>query len=135
MTSALAQLGDKGSVRFVVLGDGLDAADVAHLRALEYTEFDVEVIVHDVTTSLDRDVGTEDAKRATFGRIYFVDYLPEQRTIYLDGDVLATRDFTELFELDLGNACLAGVPDSAALRLVADPTRVPIEQRNRLIGI
>jgi Glycosyl transferase family 8 len=80
-------------------------------------------------------VGTKDAKRATFGRSYLIDYLPRQRTVYLDGDVLATRDFTELFELDLGEACLAGVPDSAALRLAADPALVPIEQRNRLMGI
>lgn len=135
MTSVLAQMGDKGSVRFVVLGDGLDANDVLHLRALEYTAFDVQVIVHDITADLDRDVGTEDMKRATFGRIYLIDYLPEQRTVYLDGDILATRDFTELFELDLGSACLAGTPDSAALRLVANPAGVPIQQRNRLNGI
>ncbi|HEX2175751.1 MAG TPA: glycosyltransferase [Nocardioidaceae bacterium] len=135
MTSVLAQVGDKGSVRFVVLGDGLDATDFTRLRALEHTPYDVQVVVHDITADLDQDVGTEDAKRATFGRIYLIDYLPEQRTVYLDGDVLATRDFTELFALDLGTACLAGVSDSAALRIVANPTRVPIEQRNRLVGI
>ncbi|HEX5467582.1 MAG TPA: glycosyltransferase [Gaiellaceae bacterium] len=135
MASVLHRIGDKGSVRFVVLGDGLVAADVARLRSLEHTGFDVEVRVHHVTTDLDQDVGTEDAKRATFGRAYLIDYLPPQRTVYLDGDVLATRDFTELFELDLGEACLAGVPDSAALRLEADPTLVPIQQRNRLLGI
>jgi lipopolysaccharide biosynthesis glycosyltransferase len=135
MTCVLSRIGDKGSVRFVVLGDGLEGADVVRLRSLEHTAFDVEVRVHNVTTDLDRDVGTEDAKRATFGRSYLIDYLPPQRTVYLDGDVLATRDFTELFDLDLGEACLAGVPDSAALRLAADPALVPIEQRNRLMGI
>jgi lipopolysaccharide biosynthesis glycosyltransferase len=135
MASVLHRVGDQGSVRFVVLGDGLDDADVVRLRSLEHTGLDVEVRVHDVTKDLDRDVGTEDAKRATFGRIYLIDYLPPQRTVYLDGDVLATRDFTELFELDLGQACLAGVPDSAALRLAADPALVPIQQRNRLMGI
>jgi lipopolysaccharide biosynthesis glycosyltransferase len=135
MTSVLAHMGHHGSVRFIVLGDGLHADDVSHLRALEHTAFDVQVVVHDITADLDRDVGTEDKKRATFGRIYLIDYLPEQRTIYLDGDVLATRDFTELFELDLGTACLAGAPDSAALRLDANPAGVPVEQRNRLVGI
>ncbi|MBO0844809.1 MAG: glycosyltransferase family 2 protein [Nocardioides sp.] len=135
MTTVLAQTGQQGSTRFVVLGDGLDRNDVLHLKSLEHTDFDVRVIVHDIKADLDRDIGTEDVKRATFGRIYLVDYLPEQRTIYLDGDVLATRSFTELFELDLGGACLAGVPDSAALRLVANPAGVPVEQRNRLIGI
>jgi lipopolysaccharide biosynthesis glycosyltransferase len=135
MTSVLAQMGDQGSVRFVVLGDGLDADDVSRLRTLEHTAYDVQVIVHDVTADLDRDVGTEDTKRATFGRIYLVDYLPEQRTIYLDGDVLATRGFPELFEIDLGTACLGGASDSAALRLVANPAHVPIHQRTRLMGI
>jgi lipopolysaccharide biosynthesis glycosyltransferase len=135
MTSVLAQVGDKGSVRFVVLGDGLDGADISRLRALEQTPYDVQVIVHDITTDLDHDVGTEDPKRTTFGRTYLIDYLPEQRTVYLDGDVLATRDFTELFELDLGTACIAGVPDSAALRLDSDPRGVPIQQRMRLMGI
>ncbi|UMG93049.1 glycosyltransferase [Nocardioides sp. TF02-7] len=135
MTSVLSQVGDRGSVRFVVLGDGIDGADVSRLRALEHTRYDVEVVVHDVTADLDRDVGTEDAKRATFGRIYLIDHLPPQRTVYLDGDVLATRDFTELFDRDLGGACLAGVSDSAALRLVANPANVPVEQRNRLVGI
>lgn len=135
MTSVLAHMGDKGSVRFVVLGDGLGAEDVLHLRSLERAAFDVQVLVHDITADLDRDVGTEDTKRATFGRIYLIDYLPEQRTVYLDGDVLATRDVGELFELNLGTACLAGVPDSAALRLVANPEGVPIQQRSRLIGI
>ncbi len=135
MTSVLAHVGDQGSVRFVVLGDGLDEQDVVRLRSLEHTEFDVQVVVEDITSDLDRDVGTEDTKRATFGRIYLIDYLPEQRTVYLDGDVLATRDFTELFEIDLEGACLAGAPDSAALRLVANPTLVPILQRNRLMGI
>lgn len=135
MISVLSQVGDRGSVRFVVLGDGLTPADAALFRSLVHTRFDVDVRVHDVTSNLDRDVGTEDAKRATFGRIYLIDHLPEQRTVYLDGDVLATRDFTEIFSLDLEGACLAGVPDSAALRLLADPTRVPIEQRMRLLGI
>jgi lipopolysaccharide biosynthesis glycosyltransferase len=135
MTSVVAQMGGRGSLRFVVLGDGLDAEDVAHLRSLEHTAFDVRVAVHDITADLDRDVGTEDRKRATFGRIYLIDYLPEQRTVYLDGDVLATRPFDELFELDLGTACLAGAPDSAALRLVANPAQVPVEQQNRLVGV
>jgi lipopolysaccharide biosynthesis glycosyltransferase len=135
MASVLHRVGDKGSVRFVVLGDGLNADDVVRLRSLEHTGLDAEVSVHDVSTDLDRDVGTEDAKRATFGRIYLIDYLPPQRTVYLDGDVLATRDFTELFELDLGDACLAGVPDSAALRLAADRGLVPTQQGNRLMGI
>lgn len=135
MATVLARIGEKGSTRFVILGDGLDSADVARLQTLEHTEFDVEVRVHQVTADLDRDVGTEDTKRTTFARIYLIDYLPPQRTVYLDSDVLATRDFTELFELDLGQACLAGVPDSAALRLAADPARVPIQQRNRLMGI
>ncbi len=135
MTSVLATMGPTGSVRFVVLGDGLAPADVLRLRALEHTAFDVEVVVHDITADLDRDVGREDPKRATFGRIYLIDHLPVQRTVYLDGDVLATRQLTELFESDLGDACLAGVPDSAALRLVVDPARVPVEQRNRLLGV
>jgi len=135
MVSVLSRIGGRGSIRFVVLGDGLDAEDVVHLGSVEHTGLDVDVRVHHVTADLDRDVGTEDSKRATFGRIYLVDYLPPQRTVYLDGDVLATRDFTELFELDLGEACLAGVPDSAALRLAADPALVPSQQRNRLLGI
>lgn len=135
MTSVLSHMGELGSVRFVVLGDGLQAADVIRLKALEATRYDVAVIVHDITSDLDRDVGTEDQKRATFGRIYFVDYLPEQRTVYLDGDVLATRPFPELFDTDLGTAALAGVSDSSALRLEADPSVVPLPQRNRLMGI
>jgi lipopolysaccharide biosynthesis glycosyltransferase len=135
MVSVLSHMGDLGSVRFVVLGDGLLAADVVRLKELEHTRYDVKVLVHDITVDLDRDVGTEDTKRATFGRIYLVDYLPEQRTIYLDGDVLATRPFPELFEMDLGTSALAGVTDSAALRMVAEPSGVPLPQRNRLIGI
>lgn len=135
MASVLLQIGHKGSVRFVILGDGLTPADGARLRSLEHTPFDVRVLVHDITTDLDQDVGLDDPKRATFGRVYLIDYLPPQRTVYLDGDVLATRDFSELFDLDLDTACLAGVPDSAALRLLADPTRLPIQQRNRLMGL
>lgn len=135
MLTVLAQLGGKGSIRFVVLGDNLEDADAAWLRSLEFTDYDVEVHVHDVTNDLDRDVGVKDPKRATFGRIYLIDYLPEQRTVYLDADVLPTRDFSELFELDLGGACIAGVPDSAALRLLAEPASVPIEQRTRLLGL
>lgn len=135
MLSVIAQIGDRGSIRFVILGDGLTPAHAARFREVELTPYDVEVRVHDVTSDLDRDVGTEDAKRATFGRIYLIDHLPPQRTIYLDGDILATRDFTELFRLDLQGACLAGVTDSAALRLDANPAGVPIEQRMRLVGI
>jgi lipopolysaccharide biosynthesis glycosyltransferase len=135
MLSVIAQIGDRGSIRFVILGDGLTPAHAARFREVELTPYDVEVRVHDVTSDLDRDVGTEDAKRATFGRIYLIDHLPPQRTIYLDGDILATRDFTELFHLDLQGACLAGVTDSAALRLEANPAGVPIEQRMRLVGI
>ncbi len=135
MVSVLSHMGELGHVRFVILADGLERHDVVRLTSLEHTRYDVQVVVHDITTDLDRDVGTEDPKRATFGRIYLVDYLPEQRTIYLDGDVLATRPFPELFELDLGTAALAGVTDSAALRMVAEPSGVPLQQRNRLIGI
>lgn len=135
MVSVLSQMGDLGRTRFVVLGDGLAGEDVSRLKSLEHTRYDVQVVVHDITADLDRDVGTEDPKRATFGRIYFVDYLPRQRTVYLDGDVLATRPFPELFGLDMGDACLGGAPDSAALRLVANPAGVPIQQRTRLMGI
>ncbi len=135
MTSVLSHMGALGRVRFVVLGDGLGHDDARRLRALEDTEFDVEVVVHDITADLDRDVGTEDPKRATFGRIYLIDYLPPQRTVYLDGDVLATRPFPELFESDFGGASLVGVPDSAALRILAEPEGVPTLQRNRLMGI
>jgi len=135
MTSVVAQLGRLGSIRFVVLGDGLRTEEVAHLKALEHTPYDVTVVVHDITADLDRDVGTGDPKRTTFGRIYLVDHLPRQRTVYLDGDVLATRDFRELFTMDLQGACFAGVSDSAALRLVADEAGVPVQQRARLMGI
>lgn len=137
MISVLARTDPARTVRFVVLGDGLQPADEQVFRQLEHTAYDVEVQVHDVTPDLDRDVGVDAHKRAraTYGRVYLVDLLPEQRTVYLDGDVLATRDISELFDLDLGDACLAGVPDSAALRLVADPGQVPIEQRMRLLGI
>lgn len=135
MTSVLSKMGELGRVRFVVLGDGLEREDVERLKTLEQASYDVEVRVHDITSDLDRDVGTEDKKRATFGRIYLVDYLPPQRTLYLDGDVLATRPFPELFSLDLGDAALAGVSDSAGLRMKAAPTKVPLQQRNRLVGI
>ena len=125
MSSTLSHMGELGSVRFVVLGDRLRVEDAMRLKELEHTRYDVEVVVHDITSDLDRDVGTKDLKRATFGRIYFVDYLPEQRTVYLDGDVLATRPFPELFEIDLGTAALAGVTDSSALRMVANPSGFP----------
>ncbi|HEY3529638.1 MAG TPA: glycosyltransferase [Nocardioides sp.] len=135
MATVLSHMGERGTVRFVVLGDRLDDADVVHLKSLEYTRFDVEVLVYDITADLDRDIGTRDVKRATYGRIYLIDYLPEQRTIYLDGDILPTREFSELFALDLHGACLAGAPDSASLRLSTNPASVPIQQRNRLMGI
>ncbi len=135
--SVLSQIDPQNSIRFVILGDGLSAADEQRFRDLEHTAYDVEVHVHDVTADLDRDVGAAAHKksRATYARVYVVDFLPEQRTVYLDGDVLATRDVSELFDLELGGACIAGVPDSAAFRLVADPGGVPIEQRMRLAGI
>jgi lipopolysaccharide biosynthesis glycosyltransferase len=137
MISVLSRIDPAKSVRFVILGDGLGAADEQRFRELEHTAYQVEVQVHDVTADLDRDIGvmTHWRSRATYGRVYLVDLLPEQRTVYLDGDVLATRDISELFDLDLGGACIAGVPDSGALRLVADPAGVPIEQRMRLLGI
>jgi lipopolysaccharide biosynthesis glycosyltransferase len=121
-----------------VLGDGLSADDEQRLREPGQSARNVEVHVHDVTPDLDRDVGRGTHKRGsrgTYGRVYLVDLLPEQRTVYLDGDILATRDISELFDLDLGDACIAGVPDSAAFRLVADPAGVPTEQRMRLLAI
>lgn len=139
MISVLAQLDPERSVRFVVLGDALDSSDVHHFRSLERLGRPVEVQVHDVTRDLDRDVGVAETgvsrSRATYGRVYLVDRLPEQRTVYLDGDVLATRDIAELFTMDLGGACIAGVPDSAALRAVEQPDSVSTEQRMRLTGI
>jgi len=137
LISVLAQIDPAKTVRFVILGDGLADSDVARFKSLERTEYQLEVQVHDITRDLDRDVGHDLHKRsrATYGRVYLVDLLPEQRTIYLDGDVLATRDISELFSLDLGDACLAGVPDSAALRAVADPGGVGIDQRMRLAGV
>lgn len=139
MISVLTQLDPEKSVRFVVLGDALAHADIEHFRSLERIGRNVEVQVHDVTGDLDRDVGVGrtgvSRSRATYGRVYLADLLPEQRTLYLDGDVLATRDISELFDLDIGDACIAGVPDSAALRAVEDPAGVPLEQRLRLRGI
>lgn len=137
MLSVLAGLPEDRSVRFVVLGDGLVESDRRWLRSLEDAPRNVEVRIHDITADLDRDLGDKLHKRsrATYGRVYLVDLLPEQRTIYLDGDVLATRDISELFELDLGDACIAGVPDSGALRILAEPAGVPNEQRMRQAGI
>ena len=137
LISVLAQIDPARSVRFVILGDGLRPADGQVFRSLEHLGYDVEVLVEDVTGDLDRDLGDEGHKRsrATYGRVYLVDLLPEQRTVYLDGDVLATRDISELFDLNLGDACIAGVPDSAALRAAADPEGVGVEQRMRLTGV
>ncbi|MCK0168410.1 glycosyltransferase family 2 protein [Jannaschia sp. S6380] len=133
--SVLSKIGHLGRTRMVVLGDGLTETSVAKFKTLELAQVDVEVICQDITEDLDRDIGRGDPKRATFGRIYLIDYLPRQRTIYLDGDILATRDFSELFTMDLQGACLAGVPDSAALRAIHDPDTVPPEQSTRLQGI
>lgn len=133
--SVLSKIGHLGRTRMVVLGDGLSDEAVAKFKSLELAEVDVEVICRDITEDLDRDIGRGDPKRATFGRIYLIDYLPPQRTIYMDGDILATRDFSELFTLDLEGACLAGVSDSAALRALHDPNNVPPEQLTRLQGI
>lgn len=137
LLSVLAKLDPARTVRIVLLGDGLQPAGVRRLRALADVRPGVEVLVHDVTPDLDRDLGNVGHKRsrATYARVYLVDHLPEQRTVYLDGDVLATRDISELFDLDLGDACLAGVTDSAAQRLVLGADDVPMEQRMKFMGM
>ncbi|GAB2984750.1 glycosyltransferase [Nocardioides montaniterrae] len=134
LSSVLARLPATSSVRLVVLGDGLRPEHEQRFRTLERCGRDVEVAFHDVTRLLDRDLGREghQRSRATYARVYLVDHLPEQRTLYLDGDVLATRDISELFTMDIGGACIAGVSDSAALRAAQDPTSVPAEQWAKL---
>lgn len=135
LLSIASKLPAQKSLRFVVLGDGLSDASVSKFRLIEGLDRSIDLRVHDITKDLDRDVGIGDPKRATFGRIYLIDYLPPQRTVYLDGDVLATRDFSDIFALDLEGACLAGVPDSSALRAQYAPDTLNVEQQLRLFGI
>lgn len=133
--SVLLKLGKEHSFRIVVLGDGIKPNNIKNLERLNTLGFDIDLRIHDITEHLDRDIGKGDKKRATFGRIYLLDFLPRQRTIYLDGDILATHDFSELFDMDLKGAAIAGATDSAALRIAYDPDTVPREVRIRLTGI
>jgi lipopolysaccharide biosynthesis glycosyltransferase len=49
---------------------------------------------------------------ATFFRLLLPDLLPEYGTLlYLDADTIALTDVAELFATDLGEACVAAVPD------------------------
>ena len=123
-------------LKFFVLTDGVNEDLILELEKIRFV-FDsmTSLEIHDITFKLDRDVGIGDIKRATFGRIYLPDYVSRGRLIYLDSDVLATENISELFSQDFGGAGLAGVPDSAAYRIKYNPKAVTDSQTRRLVSI
>jgi lipopolysaccharide biosynthesis glycosyltransferase len=58
---------------------------------------------------------------AMYLRLFIADLIPMSRAIYLDADTLVLADLGALWETDLGDNFVAGVPDSTAANL----SRIP----------
>ncbi|WP_251547628.1 glycosyltransferase family 8 protein [Limosilactobacillus caecicola] len=59
----------------------------------------------------DEHVSQPQINEMSYGRIMIPDLIPEDRVLYLDSDIVVDHELSELFNLDLGDAPIAAVPD------------------------
>jgi lipopolysaccharide biosynthesis glycosyltransferase len=89
-----------------------DAADLERFNALRGTR--IRLIAVDATELASRGGGRWGL--GTLIRLKLDQYLPQsyERVLYVDADVLALRDISDIFSIDMGGHALAAVPDVGA---------------------
>ncbi|PIB26590.1 hypothetical protein BFP76_11895 [Amylibacter kogurei] len=133
--SVMDKMDPNQPVRVFLLVDSLLPEDFAHLNSLSNVFKNLQLHICDETLKLDRDVGIKDKKRATFSRLYLPEHIQSGRVIYIDSDMLVMKDISYLFDMDMENNIVAGVSDSAALRIKYAPNRISAEKTERLSDI
>jgi len=114
------------TAEFLLLDCGIEPSSLAAL-----TTFAVRRGIHfrvvKVDITLLRDLPTTKIwSTAIYARLLIPDLLPEtmERILYLDADCIVVSDLTALWQTDIGEAAIAGVPDVAA------PHIAHIERKN-----
>lgn len=115
-----------GIPRFSVLSDELGSADIDYLhKTLFDTGKEYELNLLQVDARPLKDFPDLEGKRSTYFRLLIPDFIPAERCLYLDCDILCYTDISQLGKLDLGFAAVAlaseaPIQQSLDKKLVAD---------------
>lgn len=80
--------------------------------------FGGEIIFHHIhNDSFDHAPKREGVSVETYFRLFAPELLPFQdKVLYLDADIVVNGDISELFRMDMGDCCLAGVEDQGTVK-------------------
>lgn len=100
------------SYHFHILGDDIETGVLDTLELL-CQEHHCSLSYYDISEAVSKVVSSKTFPRVTYARFLLPKLLPESidRVWYADADVMFCRDISDLFEMDLGDALLAGVQD------------------------
>jgi lipopolysaccharide biosynthesis glycosyltransferase len=116
LTSALRHLDPARRVVVIVLDGGMSETNLAHATACLGRARPAAVIevVRVEQTRFFHLPTTEAISAATYLRLLVAEVVPDQyeRVLYLDSDLVITRDVSELWNIELGGKALWAVPSS-----------------------
>ncbi len=97
---------------FHILGDDIDPQVMRDLEQ-QCKDYNCLLTYYDISEAVSQVVSSKTFPRVTYARFLLPNLLPADvdRVWYADADVMFCRDISELFEMDLGDALLAGVQD------------------------
>ncbi|MCF2870961.1 DUF4422 domain-containing protein [Octadecabacter sp. G9-8] len=114
-------------INLFFLHSGLDPGDVACLRDM-VMRARRDVSFHPINTGTPFDKSYRSSSRGpsntTYNRFLVFSLLPGlDRLLYLDADMIITRDICELYDTEMGDAQIGAVTDWIMTRTLAGPTR------------
>jgi lipopolysaccharide biosynthesis glycosyltransferase len=118
------------TAEFCLLDCGIEPATLAVLKDYAVTQrIRLNVIKVDIASF--RNLATTEAlSAATYARLMIPDLLSVsvEKVLYLDADCIVVKDLTALFQMDIGEAAIAGVRDAFGAQAELE-VGVPIDDR------
>lgn len=98
-------------------GQAISDADLTFLNSyFAKSPYPIRFLRYDVRASFERDLSKCRNAKTSFSpysllRLYAAEYIPAERVLYLDADIMTCADLSSLYDLDLGENEVAAVPD------------------------
>ncbi|MES5099007.1 glycosyltransferase family 8 protein [Agrobacterium sp. BA1120] len=111
MLRSVFKNGNIGDIDICILGDGLRSKDKLMITQAAGRSVNFIDMTQAMLSSIRYLKTTSFWSRAIYGRLLLPEIVGDryQRIVYLDSDVIVKRDIRHLFELDMGDALIAGV--------------------------
>ncbi len=107
----------------ILIDEGVTLAQQKQLENIVSSEKKQQVKFYSMDTKfMDKFPGLSSGtylSKATYYRLFIAELLPENvaKIIYMDGDVINTQSLKELWDVDMSNYAIGGVPDCAEAKM------------------